>query len=106
MTILPTSGLSDAQLVEATKQILRSERKAAADVVVHLADLEIRKIHLACGFPSLYAYCLEELQLNEYEALNRIEAARAGRAYPRIFAMLADGSLTLTSVQLLARKLT
>jgi hypothetical protein len=104
--MLSTSGLSDTQLVEATKRLLRAERRAAAEIVVHLAEIEIRKIHLAAGFPSLYAYCVEELRLNEYEALNRIEVARAGRAYPRIFDMLADGSLTLTAVQLLARKLT
>jgi hypothetical protein len=106
MTMLPTSNLSDAQLVEETKRLVRAEQNAAAGIVVHLADMEVRKIHLAEGFPSLYAYCVEELQLTEYEALNRIEVARAGRAYPRIFAMLADGSMTLTAAQLVARKLT
>ena len=68
MRMLPTSNLSDAQLVDATKQLLRTERSAAAEIVLHLADLEIRKIHLAAGFPSLHAYCEEELQLTEYEA--------------------------------------
>jgi len=36
-----------------------------------------RKIHLAAGFPSSYVYCVEELQLSEYEAYSRIEVARA-----------------------------
>ena len=106
MTMLPTSTLSDAQLVDATKRLLASERATVAQVVVHLAEIELRRIHLEAGFPSLYAYCLEELHLSEYEALNRIEAARAGRTYPRVLAMLAEGTLTLTTVQLLARKLT
>jgi hypothetical protein len=106
MTVLPTSNLSDAQLVDATKRLLRAERKETAEIVIHLADIEVRKIHLAAGCPSLHAYCVEELQLDDHEAFNRIEAARAGRAYPRIFTMLADGSLTLTAAQLVARKLT
>jgi hypothetical protein len=104
MTGLMTSNLTDAQLVDATKRLLRAERNVVAELVIHLADIEIRSIHLAAGFPSLYAYCVEELQLGEQEALNRIEAARAGRTYPRIFAMLADGSLSLTTAQLVARK--
>jgi hypothetical protein len=54
----------------------------------------------------MHAYCVQELQLSDAEAFNRIEAARAGRVYPRIFSMLAEGSLTVTTVQLLARKLT
>ena len=106
MMMLPTSHLSDAQLVEATKRILCTERTAAVEIVVHLAEIEVRKIHLAAGFHCLRDYCIQELQLSEYEAFNRIEASRAGRAFPRIFRMLADGSLTLTTVQLLARKLT
>ncbi|HVR71286.1 MAG TPA: HNH endonuclease [Vicinamibacteria bacterium] len=32
--------------------------------------------------------------------------ARAGKAFPRIFSLLAEGALSLTTVQLLARKLT
>ena len=106
MTMVPASNMSDAQLVEATKRLLGSERATVAQVIVHLAEIELRRIHLAAGLPSLYAYCVQELQLSEHEALNRIEAARAGRAYPRILEMLADGRLTLTTVQMLARKLT
>ena len=105
MTMLPTSNPTDVQLVEATKRLLRSERATVAQVVAHLADIELRRRHFAAGHPSLYAYCVEELQLSEFEALNRIEAARAGREYPRIFKMLGDGSLSLTTVQLLARRL-
>jgi hypothetical protein len=106
MTLLPTSNMSDVQLVAATKRLVAAERATVAQVIVHLAEIELRRIHLAAGFPSLYAYCLQELQLSEHEALNRIEAARAGRAYPRILEMLSEGRLTLTTVQMLARKLT
>jgi 5-methylcytosine-specific restriction endonuclease McrA len=49
---------------------------------------------------------MEALRLSEYEAFARIEAARAGRRFPRVFELLLDGSLCLTTVQLLARRLT
>jgi len=98
--------LSDDDLVAEIKRLLGSERHLIALVVAHLADMDDRQIHLAAGFSSLYAYCIGELGLSDYEAFSRIEVARAGKAFPRIFRLLADGALSLTAVQLLARKLT
>ncbi|HVR70897.1 MAG TPA: HNH endonuclease [Vicinamibacteria bacterium] len=98
--------LSDGELVAEVKRLVRCERHAIARLVVHLADMDGRELHLAASFPSLYAYCVGELALSDYEAFSRIEAARAGKAFPRIFSLLAEGALSLTTVQLLARKLT
>jgi hypothetical protein len=106
MTITETVNLSDAQLVAEVKRLVRCERGTIAELVVHLAAMDGRRIHLAAGFPSLYVYCVEELRLSEYEAYSRIEVARAGKAFPRIFRMLGEGGLSLTTVQLLARRLT
>src|SRR4029453_16946049 len=36
----------------------------------------------------------------------RIEAARAGRRFPRVFEMLLQGELSVTTVQLVGRRLT
>ena len=104
--MIQTSHLSDAQLVTEVKRLVRCDHDTVARLIVHLAEMDGRTIHLAAGYPSLYKYCLGELRLCEYEAYNRIEVARAGRAFPRLFSLLEDGSLTLTSAQLLARRLT
>src|SRR5687767_766018 len=106
MSIKESSRLSDAQLVAEVKRLVDCERDTVAQLIVHLAEMDGRDIHLAAGYPSLYTYCLGELQLSGYEAYNRIEVARAGRAFPRIFSLMEDGSLTLTNAQLLARRLT
>jgi hypothetical protein len=100
------SALSDAELVAEVKRLVRCERDTIVQLVVHLAEMDHRTIHLAAGFPSLYTYCVGELQLSEYEAYSRIEVARAGKAFPRIFGMLGEGALSLTTAQLLARRLT
>jgi hypothetical protein len=68
--------------------------------------MDDRDIHLSAGFSSLYAYCIGELGLSEYEAFSRIEVARAGKSFPRILPLLEEGALSLTTVQLLGRKLT
>ena len=100
------SNLSDDELLAEVSRLARCEREVTADLVAHLAELETRRLHLAAGFPSLFAYCTGFLRLSEYEAFNRIEAARAARRFPRVLAMLSDGSLTLTTAQLLGRHLT
>lgn len=106
MKNLPTTTLSDAQLVAEVKRLVRGERDTVAELVVHLAEMDSRPIHLAAGFPSLYMYCLEELHLSGYEAYHRIEVARAGKAFPQVFRLLAEGALSMTAAQLLARRLT
>ena len=100
------SHLKDSQLVAEAKRLIASERRYAAEIVLHVAEIERRSLHLAQGFRCLRDYCIDVLGLNEYEAFNRIEAARAGRRFPQVFEMLLDGALSLTTVQLVARHLT
>lgn len=102
-----TAGtLSDADLLAEVKRLAQGARATNAILVTHLAEIERRQLHLAAGFPSLFAYCTAVLRLSEYEAYSRIEAARAARSFPRVREMLVDGSLTLTTAQMLARSLT
>ena len=100
------AGLSDEELVAEVRRLGQGARATTAGLVAHLAEMERRQLHLAAGFPSLFAYCTEVLRLSEYEAFGRIEAARAARRHPRVVDMLSDGSLTPSTAQLLARNLT
>jgi hypothetical protein len=74
--------------------------------VAHLAELDTRDVFLREGYASLFVYCLDALGLSEWEAYNRIEVARAARRFPVILDMLAEGSVNLTAVRLLAPYLT
>lgn len=100
------SHLSDADLVAEVTRLASGEREATAQLVAHLSELERRKLHLAAGFPSLFAYCTEVLRLSEDAACNRIKTARVARRYPRVLDLLANGSLNVTTVRLLSRYLT
>ena len=100
------SRLSDAQLVAQVKSLVARERDATAQIVAHLAELDTRDVHLREGYTSLFVYCRDALGLSEWEAYNRIEVARAARRFPVILDMLADGSVNLTTVKLLASHLT
>lgn len=105
-TIPSCARLSDDQLRVQLLHAAASEREATADVVALLAVFDDRRLYFAEGFNSLFAYCVEALHLSESAAYARIQAARAARKWPRILTLLADGSLNLTSVGLLAPHLT
>ncbi|HEY7409136.1 MAG TPA: hypothetical protein VII13_00235 [Vicinamibacteria bacterium] len=100
------SELSDADLVAALARRAQGARGATVGLVVHLAELDARRLHLAAGFPSLFVYATEALRLSEHDAYNQIEAARMARRFPEVVARLADGSLNLATLRLLAPHLT
>jgi hypothetical protein len=106
MKINIPSHLSDTELLAAVKSLAGREREASAHLVAHLAELDARRLYLGAGFSSLFTYCMEVLRLSEAEAYNRIEAARAARRFPVILDRLAEGSLNITTVRVLASHLT
>jgi hypothetical protein len=99
-------GLSDRELIAETHRLAERDRHATAHVIAALMEMDARELHLAEGCSSLYAYCTQVLRFSEHAAYGRIEAARAARRFPAILDRLADGSLTLTTVGLLAAHLT
>ena len=99
------SPLDDQALLEELPRLAESERSSTVVLVARLAELDERRLHLAQGFPSLFAYCRTVLKLGEGEAFNRIEAARAVRRHPELLDRLADGSLCLTTLRIVARQL-
>ncbi|HEX7128380.1 MAG TPA: HNH endonuclease [Thermodesulfobacteriota bacterium] len=98
--------LSDADLLAQVTRLAAREREATVALIAHLAELDARRLYLAEGYPSLFAYGTQVLHLSEHAAYGRIEAARAARRFPVVLERLADGSLTLTTVTLLAPHLT
>lgn len=106
LSLLPFTTLSDSQLLETLHRLASRERYATAALVASLGEVDARRLYLAEGCSSLFTYCTRVLHLSEHAAYNRIEAARAARRFPLVLERLADGSVTLTAVRLLAPHLT
>jgi hypothetical protein len=106
MRITIPSHLSDGALIAEVARCARDERQSTARLVAHLAELDARRLYLGTPHASLFAYCHHLLGLSEDAAYSRAAAARASRSFPQILEGLVDGSLTITSVRLLARHLT
>lgn len=104
--LLPLGRLTDAELLARLRELARGQARLTAVLVAHLAELDSRRLYLAEGFPSLYAYCRHTLKLSEHAAYDRIAAARVVRRFPAVLRLLSSGSLHLAAVGILGRHLT
>src|SRR5688572_7190178 len=102
----PFRNCSDDRLIEALMESLKEERNASLRVVLLLAEIDQRDLYARLGYSSLFAYCIQQLELSEPEAYLRITAARAGRRFPLIFDLLRQGELHLTAIGKLSKHLT
>jgi hypothetical protein len=57
--------LDDASLRRALTAAVVAERTSVADVLAHLAEFDARKLFVAAGCSTLFAYCVEELRYSE-----------------------------------------
>ena len=99
-------ALDDAALLERAAAASTRSRAAAVELVAAVAELELRDLHLRQGWSSLFGYCREALSLSEHDAWRTVAAARVARRFPLALELLAEGSLNLTTLNLLAPCLT
>ena len=88
------------------KRLAGAEREATLALILHLAEFDRRQLYRGPGFRSLFQYCVEVLRLSEDAASNRIAAARMARRFPEVVDLLATGSLSPTTVRLIAKRAT
>ncbi len=94
--------LENDELLAGLSSLVRRGNELTADLLAHLAEMYERRLHLALGFPSLFAYCIESLGFSESAAGRRIAAAKVCRKFPDVFARVASGELHLSAVCSLA----
>src|SRR5262245_31602602 len=89
-------GLSDPELLHGLDGVIRCGRRALAELLAHLAEVEERRLHLRAAYPSLFSYCVQRLGFSEDEACRRIDVARLARRHPSLLPLLANGELSLS----------
>jgi 5-methylcytosine-specific restriction endonuclease McrA len=102
LTPFSLRGLPDHALLAALRELASRGACLEADLLVHLGEVDARELYLGRGYPSLFVYCTEVLHFSESIAYQRIAAARAARAFPRILDAVRSGELHLSAVRLLA----
>jgi hypothetical protein len=106
MATISIDNISDRELLERTTRAAGAERHATAELLALIGELDSRRLYLGEGCSSLFTYCTQILHFSEHAAYHRIEAARAARRFPIVLALVADGSVTLTTVAMLRPHLT
>src|SRR6267378_4309079 len=98
--------LCDAVLIRDLLALVARDRATTATLLAHIAEVDDRKLFRPAGYPSMHAYCVDELHLSEDAAKKRIQAARASRQFPMLFTALAEGRLHGGALCMLAPHLT
>ena len=95
-------SLSSSDLLSATRELVRRSHGVEAALLVHLGEIDERKLYLDWSFSSMFAFCVGELGFSEDVACNRIDIARAARRMPVILEALRSGQVHLAGLRLLA----
>ena len=99
-------SLSSADLLSATRELVQKSRGLEAELLLHLGEVDERKHYLECAFPSMFAFCVEELGFSEDAAYARITVARAARRLPAMVEAVRSGKVHLTGLRMLVPHLT
>ena len=99
-------GLSSADLLASTRKIVARSCDDEADLLVHLGEIDERKLYADRARSSMFGFCVSELGFSEDVAYSRINVARAARTLPGIIDVIRAGQVHLTGVRLLIPHLT
>ena len=106
MTEYKLTDLRDDDVVRNLAALVTRDRTSTAMLLAYVAELDARKLHVPAGYPSMFAYCTEELHMSEDVACKRIAAARAARKFPMLYRAIAEGRLHVSGVTVLAHHFT
>ncbi len=93
--------LSSSDLLAITRALAQTACSVEAELLVHLGEIDDRKLYLDCAFSSMFAFCTSELGFSEYAAYNRIMVARAARRLPALLDAIRSGQVHLAGVRVL-----
>jgi len=85
-------------LFEKIKKLVLEERRIGVEILELLYEIEKRKAYCELKYDGLYTYCIKELGFTDSQAYQRIQAMRVLKEIPEIKLMIADGSLSVSSV--------
>src|SRR5579864_2440981 len=100
------TDLSDDELLARLVSIRLEGHHLLARLLVHLVEVEDRRLELRQAYSSLHDFCRRKLGMSEGEAFRRITAARLLRKLPRLLGPIERGEVTLSNLVLLRDHLT
>src|SRR4051812_49525816 len=93
--------MNDDDLLACTRELVRQSCTVEAELLLHLGEIDERKLYAERAFPSMHVFCMKELGFSEGAAYNRIGVARAARRFPALLAVLGSGAVHLAGLRVL-----
>src|SRR3954463_14689785 len=93
--------MNDDDLLACTRELVRKSCATEAELLLHLGEIDERKLYAERAFPSMHVFCMKELGFSEGAAYNRIGVARAARRLPAILDVLRSGAVHLAGLRVL-----
>jgi hypothetical protein len=100
------TDLSDHELVSRLSALCLEGRALTARMIVHLIEVEERRLDLRGACTSMFDFCQWRLGMSEGAAFRRINAARLVKRFPSLLARIEKGELHLSTLVLLRPHLT
>lgn len=98
---MPLQHISDQELLYKTKLLIKEERKFTHQILLHLREIDDRKLYADLKYSSLYDYTMKELGYSEDESFRRISAMRFLKRNPTIAPKVERGEIALSTLNLL-----
>jgi hypothetical protein len=105
-SVLDVVGMENDALLSAVERLVKADWALGATLLVHLGEVDARKLYLARGYSSMFVYCRSALGMSEAEAYLRMRAADVGRRFPLVLERFGSGGVHLSAIKLLAPHLT
>jgi hypothetical protein len=97
--------LSADDLLSRLQKLVQTERKITHAVVECINEIDLRKLHLARGYSSLFDFLTLSLGYTPASAQRRIDGARLLRQIPEVAGKLESGEINLSQVSLLQKSI-
>lgn len=85
--------------------LVNNEREILSKILIHIAELDRRKLYLTYGYGSLFDYLTNRIGYANGSAQRRIDAARLSYDAPVVIEKLESGELNLAQVSLLQKSI-
>jgi hypothetical protein len=100
------SKISNEELLVSVENLSRVENETTLGLLLHLNEIDDRRLYAELAYSSLFAYCTKKLKYSDGSAYRRITTARCMKKYPQIYTLLVSRDLNLSSVPMVSGILT
>jgi hypothetical protein len=94
--------VSDQELLSRIESLARNEHEMTVDVLLHMNEVERRRLHLTLGYGTMFDFATRHLRYSSSAAGRRIQVARCIARHPELLVPLRGREINLSTIGLIA----